>query len=183
MSQESSEGAMTGAKIKEIRQKNNLSQQEFGARLGVSHAHISKIESGKENPSETLLKLIGYEFGMDKVYGIPAAEETKPKIKQYLSMIEDLIMNAQMGDGCLYNTEFMLAALLTIYQETSDSERYQELILEALASIIDEVAIVLSRTNSQQSLKTLNSSKMFRVRKEINDCCKNLFDLLEERTQ
>ena len=115
MSQESNEGAMTGAKIKEIRQKNGLSQQEFGARLGVSHAHISKIESGKENPSETLLKLIGYEFGMDKVYGIPAAEETKPKIKQYLSMIEDLIINTQMGDGSLYNTEFMLAALLTIY--------------------------------------------------------------------
>ena len=181
MSQESNEGAMTGAKIKEIRQKNGLSQQEFGARLGVSHAHISKIESGKENPSDTLLKLIGYEFGMDKVYGIPAAEETKPKIKQYLSMIEDLIINTQMGDGSLYNTEFMLAALLTIYQETNDSEKYRELLLESIAAIIDEVSIVLSRTNSQQSMKALHTSTLLRAKKEISDCCKNLFDLLDER--
>ena len=183
MSQGSNESAMTGAKIKEIRQKNGLSQQEFGSRLGVSHAHISKIESGKENPSETLLKLIGYEFGMDKIYGIPTAEETKPKIKQHLSMIEDLTINKAMGDGCLYNTEFMLAAMLTIYQETSDSERYQELILEAVAGIVDEVAIVLSRTNAQQSIKALNTNKMFRARKEINSCCQILFDLLEEHVQ
>lgn len=81
MSQRNNDLSLTGAQIKEIRQKHGLSQQEFGARLGVTHAHISKIESGKENPSETLLRLIRYEFSADQVVGIPTADITKPKIQ------------------------------------------------------------------------------------------------------
>ena len=52
-------------KLKNIRNKFGLSQRDFGKRLGVTHAYISRIESGKENPSETLLKLLSYEFGTD----------------------------------------------------------------------------------------------------------------------
>nr|DAZ33156.1 MAG TPA: putative zinc finger/helix-turn-helix protein, YgiT family [Caudoviricetes sp.] len=86
---------LTGAQIKEIRQKYRLSQQEFGSRLGVTHAHISKIESGKENPSETLLKLIQYEFNV-KTEGIPSAKTTKPKI--YLVDVEK-IQKARLNMG------------------------------------------------------------------------------------
>lgn len=186
MPQDSNDSALTGAKIKEIRQQSGLSQQEFGARLGVSHAHISKIESGKENPSETLLKLIGYEFSTTKIYGIPTAEETIPKIKQCLSALDDFISNSKIGDGILYNTEFMLSALITIYQETKDSEKLQELILESIGSIVDETAIFLLQTKPQmdnQGLKTLRSNNLYRVRSEITSCCESLYELLEERAK
>lgn len=78
---------LTGVQIKKIRQKYSLSQQEFGSRLGVTHAHISKIESGKENPSETLLKLIQYEFNV-KIEGISSTKTTKPK--NYLVDVEKI---------------------------------------------------------------------------------------------
>lgn len=92
MKPESSNEKLNGEMIKAIRQRYGLSQQEFGARLGVTHAHISKIESGKENPSETLLKLIKYEFKVDKFLGAPSSTVTKPKIKQYLNILEDLML-------------------------------------------------------------------------------------------
>ena len=101
MNPSNSKEQLTGEAIKAIRQRYGLSQQEFGARLGVTHAHISKIESGKENPSETLLRLIKYEFKINKLAGIAPAEESKPKIKQYLKILEDLMLEQEMSDGSL----------------------------------------------------------------------------------
>lgn len=45
-------------RIKEIRDYYNLTQGLFGESLGVSHAHISKIENDINKPSETLVMLI-----------------------------------------------------------------------------------------------------------------------------
>ena len=55
-----------GQRIHELRKTLGLSQNAFGARLGVSHAHISRIESGKENSSLTLQKLIVWEYGVNR---------------------------------------------------------------------------------------------------------------------
>lgn len=180
------EGQLTGEAIKAIRQRYGLSQQEFGARLGVTHAHISKIESGKENPSETLLKLIKYEFKIDKLSGVYPSEMTKPKIKQYLKMIEDVLLNQENSDGSLYNSEFMLAALTSIYLNTSESEIYRELLLEALSGIIDEIAQFLESTPNgcaDQEALLLQESKFSRLKHEIDSCVESLYTLLEERTK
>lgn len=184
MFQRNNDLLLTGAQIKEIRQKYGLSQQEFGSRLGVTHAHISKIESGKENPSETLLRLIRYEFSANQVVGIPTADITKPKIQQYLEFLNNTLIREDMSDGCLYNSEFLLAAYVTILKETEGSGMYRELLLEALGSIMDEVALFLERNTSDASdanTKALLSSKLQRAKLEISDCCDSLYNLLEER--
>lgn len=49
-------------RIKQIRREFGLSQAEFGKRLGISDAAVSKIESGKNTPAETTIKLICSEF-------------------------------------------------------------------------------------------------------------------------
>lgn len=175
---------LTGEAIKAIRQRYGLSQQEFGARLGVTHAHISKIESGKENPSETLLKLIKYEFKIDKLAGIAPAEETKPKIKLYLKMLENLILEQEMSDGSLYNSEFMFAALTSIYRHTCGTEIYRELLLESLSGIIDEIAQFIESTQRgciDKDAALLQESKFSRLKNEIDACLEDLYTLLEER--
>lgn len=184
MSQRNNDLSLTSAQIKEIRQKYGLSQQEFGARLGVTHAHISKIESGKENPSETLLRLIRYEFSADQVVGIPTADITKPKIQQYLEFLNNTLIRGDMSDGCLFNSEFLLAAYVTILKETEGSGMYRELLLEALGGIMDEVALFLERNKNDASdanTKALLSSKLQRAKLEISGCCDSLYDLLDER--
>ena len=49
-------------RVKKLREGLSLSQVEFARRLGVTSAHISKIESKKTMPSQSLIKLICKEF-------------------------------------------------------------------------------------------------------------------------
>lgn len=177
---------LSGSQIKEMRKRAGLSQQEFGARLGVTHAHISKIESGKEKPSETLLRLIRYEFNTDFIMDFPTAEITKSRIKQYLDMLSDILLNGELSDGCLYNSEFLLSAYVTILKETNNSGSYQEFLLENLSGIIDEVALFIERNGSDTSdsdTRVLLTSKLQQTKHEILSCCNSLYDLLKERIE
>ena len=49
---------VTGAVIKELREKNNVTQLQLASRLGVSDKTISKWETGKGYPDITLLETI-----------------------------------------------------------------------------------------------------------------------------
>lgn len=53
-------------RIKEIRKKAGLSQEEFGKRLSVTKTSISKIEAGINNPSDQTIKLICSEFNVNE---------------------------------------------------------------------------------------------------------------------
>lgn len=54
-----------GERIKSVRKKKKLTQKKFAEKLGISQTHISKIEKGVENPSETLIKFISYLYCID----------------------------------------------------------------------------------------------------------------------
>jgi len=54
-----------GIRLKDIRLDYKLTQVDFSKRLGVTHAHISKIEKGKTVPSESLVRLICKEYGIN----------------------------------------------------------------------------------------------------------------------
>lgn len=51
-----------GFRIRMVREKEGLSQNDFADRLFVLRPHFSRIESGKENPADSLVKLIALEF-------------------------------------------------------------------------------------------------------------------------
>lgn len=53
-------------RIKLIRKKKKLSQEEFGKRLSVTKTSISKIEAGINNPSDQTIKLICSEFNVNE---------------------------------------------------------------------------------------------------------------------
>jgi transcriptional regulator with XRE-family HTH domain len=53
-------------RIKEVRKKIGLSQEEFGKRLSITKASISRIESGINNPSDQTIKLICSEFNVNE---------------------------------------------------------------------------------------------------------------------
>lgn len=54
-----------GERLKYVRKTNKLSQVDFAKPLGISQTHVSKIEKDVERPSETLLILISYLFGIN----------------------------------------------------------------------------------------------------------------------
>ena len=55
---------VTGAVIKELREKNKLTQQALAEKLGVSDKTVSKWETAKGYPDITLLEPIAETFGI-----------------------------------------------------------------------------------------------------------------------
>ncbi len=55
-----------GERIKQLRKSLDLTQEEFGKRIKVTYAHISKLEASKDNPSEMLIRLAHLEFGVSE---------------------------------------------------------------------------------------------------------------------
>ncbi len=45
-----------GTRVKELRQKEGLKQIDFAKKVLVSSSYISKVEAGKEIPSDIFLK-------------------------------------------------------------------------------------------------------------------------------
>lgn len=62
-------------RIKKIRKTLNLSQEEFGAKIGLTRSSISKFEKGKINMSEQSLKLMCIEFNLNPVWLIEGTGE------------------------------------------------------------------------------------------------------------
>lgn len=57
--------ASIGNEIKNIRIENQLTQEQFSQKIGVSRPFVSRIENGKEVPSKPIIKLIGLLFKED----------------------------------------------------------------------------------------------------------------------
>lgn len=53
----------TKERIKQLRQNLDLTQDEFGGRIGITKSSISTMESGRSNPSEQTLRSMCREFG------------------------------------------------------------------------------------------------------------------------
>lgn len=52
-------------RLRELRKYLNLSQEEFGKRLGITGGGISKLEKGERNFTEQMIKSICREFNVD----------------------------------------------------------------------------------------------------------------------
>jgi transcriptional regulator with XRE-family HTH domain len=78
--------------IKKIRKENNLSQQAFAERIGVSPQAVSKWENGKNLPDISTLKEIKKEFNVDIDSIIDGDnKKRKTKHKSYIFIIGILI--------------------------------------------------------------------------------------------
>lgn len=55
-------------RLKSLRKFLNLSQEEFGARLGVTGTGISRIEKGTRNFTEQMIKAVCREFNVDYMW-------------------------------------------------------------------------------------------------------------------
>ena len=55
---------VTGAVIKELRERNKMTQSQLADRLGVSDKTVSKWETGKGYPDITLLEPIAEAFSV-----------------------------------------------------------------------------------------------------------------------
>lgn len=98
---------VVGSRLKEVRLKKNITQEELGTQLGLSKGAISLYESEKRNPKlETIIELMyilgvsaDYLLGSDVVVEI---EESDPVRYQTLTNDEMFFINELRKDKLLY---------------------------------------------------------------------------------
>lgn len=76
-------------RMKQIRLDFHLTQTELAKRLGVTNAHISKIEKGKTVPSGALIKLVCKELNLNELW---LAEGILPIFLEDIAYEQDLVM-------------------------------------------------------------------------------------------
>ena len=100
-------------RIRLVRKQNKLSQVKFAKILGVDGTYISKIETGKANPSKTLIFFICISFGISRSWlntgegpmeaewgstGLREAEKVfaiTPELRNYFTLLDGFIEKAE----------------------------------------------------------------------------------------
>ena len=91
-------------RLKEIRLKKGLSQDEFSKKLGISRSHVAGLEGGRKTLTERLLNDISREYNVNKQWlisgdgemfidpldDIQLDEDIKEITKLYLSLDENM---------------------------------------------------------------------------------------------
>ncbi len=113
--QQGNKQAGIGERIKLIRSNRKLTQEAFAQILGISHAHVSKIENGKEAASLTLIKLICMEYGIRKewllqgelpMYAIHKEPVSNKEVEAQKSLLP-LITVSKVLEGAQFTAENM----------------------------------------------------------------------------
>jgi len=92
-------------RIKAIRTDTKLSQEAFGARIGISGASVSKLESGENNPSQQTIKLICREFNVDYAWLTDGVGEMYTDINnEVLAALDDLMTGEHENTRALIRT-------------------------------------------------------------------------------
>ena len=79
-----------GKLIKEIRQKNNLTQKQFADKYGITYQAVSKWENGKNMPDVSLLKQISKDFKVNREDLLEG--NISPKKKKHIYKIGVLVV-------------------------------------------------------------------------------------------
>lgn len=119
-------------RIKELRKTLKISQEKFGARIKISGASVSKIESGENNPSEQTLSLIISEFNVSESW---LRDGVGDMFKHSSGEAERLVKK--------YSFPEIVRKLLTVYEGLDGNQ--QEAVLDYaqrfIASLIDDDSI------------------------------------------
>ena len=111
-------------RIRELRKRVGITQEEFGKRLGVKRVAVTNWEIGKVNPSDIVIKSIVREFGVDEdwlLYG--ATEMYTDQNKQVMAQVDAMMIS---------DNQTMKAILRGMSQLRQDEWKTVERILEMI---------------------------------------------------
>jgi len=82
---------MIGSRIKEIRSKRGITQDQLSERMEINPKYLSSIERGKENPTlNTLLKLSeSLEVSLDEVFSLVEIEDPDKRKSLIISLLDE----------------------------------------------------------------------------------------------
>ncbi|MDR2024738.1 MAG: helix-turn-helix domain-containing protein [Hungatella sp.] len=129
-----------GERIKEIRNDNGLTQQNFANQISVSRPFISRIEANKEVPSESLLKLICATFNVNILWlknGLGNKQQQPIPYKQ----VQNEILNNEMLKNLVSIDEqktfsFCCSILISILKNSNVKDGSNQFYQEKVKSLL-----------------------------------------------
>lgn len=118
--------AEKGLRVRQIREKNNLSREVFGSKLGLSYDQVCKIENGQRQPADAVLIKIKDIFNVSIDYLITGQLENSDFIKS------EVISSTQLSCEAVLN-KIVLDCSVT-YEKALQNIKNPEL-MECLKSI------------------------------------------------
>ena len=118
-----------GERVKELRKHLGLTLEKFGERLGVQKSAVSKIERGETYLTETNVKLICREFGINEEWLRTGSGEMKiPVENEAAAAVSDLVEKSNP----LYD---IIKGIMVAYQKLDDPSRevIDQFILDAVS--------------------------------------------------
>ena len=82
---------MVGARIRDIRTRNRITQERLAEKMGISPKYLSSIERGKENPTlNTLIRLAeGLDVDLGEVFRDLEMEDPAKRRELVLDMVRN----------------------------------------------------------------------------------------------
>lgn len=182
-------------RIKIIRNSAKLTQSQFGEKLSVSASYVSRLESGKEQPTKMLLKLIALTFNVstdwlengvgditvnkttfdycDRGYNEEAIKGLNQELENIKLFVDDnkefpiaLNLSAIIGD--------LNKTLITL----SNNPSVGKLIFEEVTSIILEICYqldyIMSVERTSPNFEFVMYKKLLILSESINENIKNI---------
>lgn len=141
-----------GQRIKGIRNGQSLTQQQFADSISVSRPFISRVEAGKENPSDSLLKLISaiYNVKFDWLKTGNGDKQSKPFPYPYAGL-QNQILNSEALELLLKNGNekhysFCLSVLISILQNPKVEAGSRLFYIEQIKMILVSIDYYLKNT-------------------------------------
>ena len=130
-------------RIKEIRRKAELTQTQFGERIGLQQNSIARIEAGTRVPSEAVIKAICREFQIRLEWLMHG--EGPMNVPTASKMLDEVARR--------YSESRTFRAILDVYAELDDTsramfERYIERLTEVLAEGGDTTKVTVDPTEA-----------------------------------
>lgn len=117
-------------RLKFIRKDYALSQVDFAKKLGVTNAHISKIEKGGTTPSEALIKLICKIFGVNELWLKNGIEpiyivefNIDDKMENAITIFNQLLNSENENIRCLAADMNVLFSKITNVEQFNDERK------------------------------------------------------------
>ncbi|MEN6594005.1 MAG: helix-turn-helix transcriptional regulator [Clostridiaceae bacterium] len=86
------------SRIKDVRKEKRLTQAAFAEKLGITPSYVSKLEASKESASETLIRLICMEFGVNQKWLLNGEGERRSSLADSNKDESDFILGSALQD-------------------------------------------------------------------------------------
>lgn len=179
-------------RIKELRKQLCMSQVEFAKNLGVTNAHISKIEKGGTVPSDALIKLISKEYqvsedwlktGEEPIFIYEIMDKAEEQLISSTTTFNKLLSsNSYMLRGLAAELKFSFSSITDVtYLEEKQKVEYLT-IVKKMFSLINQYNLIVKDyiCSKQMVIDDVIDDHFGNYKIEIERCINEYEELLKK---